>query len=562
MIGTIRKHSKWLWWFIAGITIISFVFFMGTPGRGGRGGGGSMDLGTLYGRPVTEMDYDQARNDFDLFWMFNNGNWPEKDTSLNQAEIDKQVYANIMFLRKAQSLGVAVSDQTVVTQASQMLGTTAINRAMGNRSGKAVSMDEFTKELLTPHGLNAADYQHFITTQMTVEQLQLSMGLAGGIISPQEIDSLYNHEFQEASTEAVFFSASNYVDKVTATPGAVGEFFTNYMAYYRQPDRVQINYVWLNITNYLKQSQDEWSKTNFNQIIDSLYLKTDPSQFGDAKTPEAAKAKIREYLIRQRADVDAAKVARDFVDTLFGMSPVKLENFAAVAKQKGLDAHLTAPFSQENAEGVLPEIPDLAKTAFALNADSPFSDAIPGGDGIYMIGLAAQLPSAMPSFGEIRAQVTRDYQMQKAAALAREAGTNFCVAAPVQMALGKSFAQAVQAEGLSVVTPAPFSLESQEVPEIGNHVELNTYKQAVFTTTPGHTSQLIATRDGGFAVYVKFILPPTAAMKAEELPRFVAQLRRSRENEAFSMWANAEASREFANVPALQKPATPAAKAP
>jgi hypothetical protein len=559
MIGSIRKHSKWLWWFIAGATIISFVFFMGTPGRGGHSGG-AMDFGSIYGRPVTEMDYDQARNDFDLFWLFNYGTWPEKDTSLNQTEIDKQIYANILFLRKARLLGVAVSDQTVVSQASQMLTTPNVNRAIGNRSGKAVTMDEFVKEVLEPHHLNAADYQHFVITQMTVEQLELSMGLSGAIISPQEAESLYNHEYQEASTEAVFFSASNYVDKVTVAPGAAGEFFTNYMAYYREPDRVQINYIWLNITNYLTQSKDEWAKTNFTQIIDSLYLKTDPSQFGDAKTPEAAKAKIREYLIRERANADAAKVARDFVDALFGVNPVKLENFAVVAKQKGLDAHLTAAFSQQNAESVLPEVPDLAKTAFALNADSPFSDAIAGGDGIYMIGLAAQLPSAMPSFGEIRAQVTRDYELQKAAELAREAGTNFCIAAPVQMALGKSFAQAAEAHGFSVVTPAVFSLESQEIPEIGDHVEPNAYKQAAFTT-PGHASQLIPTRDGGFAVYVKFILPPAADVKAEQLPRFTAQLRRSRESEAFGIWANEEASREFVNVPALQKAPT-AAKAP
>ena len=68
MIGTIRKHSAWLWWVIAGLTIISFVVFMGSgPGRnGGRGGTG--DFGTIYGRKVTAQEYVEARNAFYIFY--------------------------------------------------------------------------------------------------------------------------------------------------------------------------------------------------------------------------------------------------------------------------------------------------------------------------------------------------------------------------------------------------------------------------------------------------------------------------------------------------------------
>ena len=39
MIGTIRKHSKWLWWFIAGLTIISFIYWGSAPATRNSGGG-------------------------------------------------------------------------------------------------------------------------------------------------------------------------------------------------------------------------------------------------------------------------------------------------------------------------------------------------------------------------------------------------------------------------------------------------------------------------------------------------------------------------------------------
>ena len=39
MIGTIRKHSKWLWWIIAGLTVVSFVYWGVTPATRNASGG-------------------------------------------------------------------------------------------------------------------------------------------------------------------------------------------------------------------------------------------------------------------------------------------------------------------------------------------------------------------------------------------------------------------------------------------------------------------------------------------------------------------------------------------
>ena len=75
MIGTIRKHSKVLWWTIIPLTIISFVIFMSSgPARrgGGRAGG---NFGSINGKPVTQSEYLQALNDFKLFYLFHYGAW-------------------------------------------------------------------------------------------------------------------------------------------------------------------------------------------------------------------------------------------------------------------------------------------------------------------------------------------------------------------------------------------------------------------------------------------------------------------------------------------------------
>ena len=78
MIGTIRKHSKWLWILIAALTIISFVVFMGAGPVQSGGGGSANPLGSIYGRPVKAREYTEARNTFFINYWLRNHRWPDK----------------------------------------------------------------------------------------------------------------------------------------------------------------------------------------------------------------------------------------------------------------------------------------------------------------------------------------------------------------------------------------------------------------------------------------------------------------------------------------------------
>jgi parvulin-like peptidyl-prolyl isomerase len=560
MFRFFRKHS-WILYVVIGVTILSFIYFMNTGPSRGRGNGGAADYGSLYGHTLTEEEVNQARNDFSLYYLLNNGAWPEKDPSITPLQIAQRAYVNLLFDWKAKSLGVVVPDQVVISEASDMLNSPSFNRAMGNKGSKAMQMDEFVQHVLQPYGLNAGDFEHFIRSQLVMDQLRLSLGLSGALVTPQEAGTLYDHDHQEVSAQVAFFSASNYLDRVSAPPAAVGEFFTNYMAYYREPDRVQVNYIWLNLTNYIAQSKAEWAKTNFEQVVENNYRGVDPAQYGDAKTPEAMKARFRDLLIRQRAYSDAALQAKDFVAALFAKDPVKLENFVTVAKEKGLQPRLSAPLAQDGTTEEFAHAPDLAKAAFTLTPDSPFSDAMPGEDGIYIIGLAAQLPSSVPSFDAIQSRVTRDFKVEQAVALARQAGTNFYYAAAVQLAAGQTFARAATAKGITPVILAPFSLSSSDIPEIEGHSEIAPFRQVAFSTPPGRVSQFVPTQDGGYVLFVKSVSPADAAVKAADMPQYLSQIRRGRENEAFNMWVNNEANREFRNIPYLQQ-LEPQAKQP
>ena len=524
------------------IVCVSFVFFMGSgPGRNG-GGRGANSFGTLYGKEVSPEDYTRAQREFYLYYWLHYGAFPDRNANVKHDEIDRETYIRLLLTRKAQTLGIHIGEEAVVTAANDLL------RSLG-RNGQAVPMDQFASQVLEREGLTLADFHNFLRADLVIQQLVATLGLSGTFVTPQEAGQLYDREHQEVSAQAVFFSASNYLAKVGVTPAAVAQFYTNNMAAYRVPDRVQVNFVAFPASNYLAQAKAEWAKTNFNDYIDAAYQKTGQAEFPDAKTPDEAKAKIRELLIHQRALDDAKVVANEFASALFAQDPVKPENLAALAKQKGLSVQTTAPFSATDGPEDFDAPAAFTKAAFKLSADEPLAGPVPGPEAVYIIALAKQIPSSIPPLGQIRDLVVQDFQNREAAALAQQAGTNFSVSAAVQMAVGKTFAQTAIGAGQAPVVLSPFSLSSQEVPEVGDRIDIRLLKQAAFTTPVGRASNFIPTADGGFVLFTQSVLPLDLAKKTADMPQFLAQVRRARQNEAFNLWLQTEANRELRNTP-------------
>jgi hypothetical protein len=553
MIGTIRKHSKWLWWIIAALTIISFIWWNAAPASRNGGVGGSGGYGSLYGHKITQQDYSNARNEFYLFYWIRNRDWPDRNPNIKEQDLEEQIYLRLMLTKKAGALGIYVTDKAAADAAGEML------RSLGS-NGRSVSIETFVKQVLQPKGLTTDDFERFSRDDVVIQQLIQTLGLTGAFITPQEAVAAYQREHQEVSAQIVFLSASNFVSRVAVTPAAVAQFYTNYLAQYRLPDRVQVNYVEFNLTNFLAQARAEWAKTNLDENVNAMFLQYGMGEFPDAKTPEEAKAKIRDLLIRQRALADARTQANDFATEVFNLNPLRAENLAAAAKQKGLTVRLTAPFASLYGPDEFTAPAAFTKAAFALTSDDPLAGPILGPTAVYVIALAKQLPSEIPSLDQIRDRVMQDYRMVQATMIAQRAGTNFAPALAGQLMAGHSFASACIAAGLQPETLPPFSLSTQELPELANHAGLPQVKQATFSTPAGHSGGFEETEDGGFIVYVQSRLPVDSAAMSADLPQFTAGLRRARESEVFNQWVQAEANRQFRNIPAFQKQAAAGAK--
>jgi parvulin-like peptidyl-prolyl isomerase len=552
MIGTIRKHSKWLWAIIIVATIASFVIFFSPTQRMGSGNsGGAINYGSIDGEQITQDAYRDARNEFYLFHLLNTGEWPDKDTSLTPDDVQRQIYVRLLLIHKAKELGIYVGDDSVATEASRLLHSPELVRAL--HANGSVPMDDFVQQVLQPEGLTANDFENFVRHDLAIQQLVETLGLAGELVTPQEAAAVYTRDHQELSVQAVFFSATNYLSQVHVTPEDVAQFYTNYLAEYRLPDRVSVSYVEFNLTNYLAESKAEWAKTNLNEQVDDLYTQYGANAFPDAKTPEAAKAQIREALIRRRALADAHVAANAFASIVFNMDPVKSSNLATVAKQKGYTVHITAPFSDEYGPSEFEAPGDFTKAAFDLTTNEPLAGPVIGPTGIYIIALNEKLPSEIPSLESIHARVVRDCEFQEATEIAQRVGTNFVNTLTNSLAAGKSFATTCVAAGLAPQVLPPFSLTTRDLPELGDRIQLNQLKQVAFTTPIGHASDFNDTGDGGFILYVQSQLPMDKTEMETNLPAFTAALRRSRQNEAFNSWLMQAANQSLKDTPLFQQ---------
>src|ERR1017187_11495 len=106
MIGTIRRHSKWLWLIVVAATVISFLYWGAAPVARNGSVGGSGGYGTIYGHKITTQEYENARREFYLFYWFHNGEWPDRNPNIKDPELQQQIYIRVMINQKAGNLGI------------------------------------------------------------------------------------------------------------------------------------------------------------------------------------------------------------------------------------------------------------------------------------------------------------------------------------------------------------------------------------------------------------------------------------------------------------------------
>jgi hypothetical protein len=551
MFGTIRKHQTWLWAVIITLTVISFVIYFSPYSKMNSGGGRSSDnLGSINGQKVTRQQYVNASREVNLHFFLTSTHWMDEDRKRSDIEIEREVYNWLLLTQKQEQLGVHVSDEAAAEMARQMIRPF---ERMGITSPKV-----FIEKVLPLHGMQVSDFERYLRHFVGIQELISAFGLSGRLVTPQEAKALYEREHQEVATEAISFNVSNYMASVAASPEAVSQFYSNRVATYMIPDRIQVSYVTFNVTNFLPGAEKALG-TNINDLVESNLQRIGTNVatlFPEAKTPEEQKAKVREEILKQRALNDAAQKANEFAHSLMDNPTAKPPSFEDAAKASGYGVQTCAPFDRAEGPKDFEVGPDFIKAAFALTPEEPFAGPFTGKDGAYVIALNKKIPHEIPPLDQIRAQVETDYKRSQALQLARQAGNAFYQTLTNKMDQGIGFSNICAEAKITPLTLPPFSISTRELPEAENLASLNQLKQAAFSTPPGKASQFQSTTDGGMLLYVKAKLPLDQTKMDADFPRYLSGLRSSRQNEAFNDWLRREAEKGLRDTP-LNRPTPP-----
>lgn len=541
MIGTLRKHSQWLWGIIITVVIITFVVFF-SPDVGPGQGRAEADFGTLYGEPIKRDELMQAYTDAKLFFFLNTGQWPTPEQAMMyRYNLDTEARQRLLLNYHIRREGIEVGKDALV----QNIKDTFTNPETGVFNLQ--QYDGFTKQRLPAGGVTEAGFERYLKNELGRQQLARMFGLAGKLISTRAADGFYRRENEQALTEFVFLASSNNLAKVKLDDATLRTYHTNNLTAYRILERVVVHYIYLPYTSYNAEADKELTaNTNLTSIMEAYYT-TNIFRFketnGTAMTFAQAQPKIRTEFRDDLAARIGQQKSAELANELFKQEN-KAASLLALAAKKGFAVKVTEPFTEFEGPKLTNAPGNFGRTAFQLSADEALGQMLPGSDGVYFIAFKDRLKPEDPPFAQVRAKVVEDYQRSQATELTLTEGTKLVQAANDALAKGGSFKDAAKALGHVALEVPPFSRSERKIDIVSSRdVGVEEYRESAFALAAGKVSSFRQVSGGGFVLFVRSFQPVTEELVKTELPKFTDSLRDNRANYAYREWLSREIER-------------------
>lgn len=559
MFVSIRRHQKWLWIVIGGATIVSFVWFFSPNSQYGGGGGSSYQkdrvVGTIYGRPVTVGEYLDAQREIFLSYFVSYNQWPEA------SQIPPSLVGNrILLTRKLEDLGIRADPGAVAQWISEAFRDPAQGGGFRQEQYK-----QFVSQFLPARGVSPAEFERFVQHEVSLRHLNTVMGLAGRLVTPQEAEESYRREHEKVDARIVFVARSNYLSKVKLEDAAITAHYSNNLALYRNPERVQISYVKFDAASFHAAAEQRMAKQSneVEQVVSSYYAQRGPDYYkgtnGLALPAAEARQRIRDEEVRRSfAVVEAQKQANVLIEQLLELKPQTVEAFEKKAAEMGYQAVVTQPFGQfaQPAGANFPA--GFGSAAFQLSTNAPYlEEAVVGTNAVFVAALKARIESSQKPFEEVRVQVTSDYQNREVLAMMNQAGRELQQGLKSAVAQGNAFDDAASGSGVQVVDLLPFAKQDVFVQGVPDQSSLSSVKDVIFALKRGEVSEFSPTQNGGFIAYLERRFAPTDDEVKQALPEYLKTLRTSSQSEAFRAWMDKERELAAISLPGIEGTANP-----
>ncbi len=551
MIGSIRKHSQWLWIFVIIVIVLSFVVFF-TPEVENIGGGSSENFGTIYGQAIKREDLLQAASEARLTFFFRFQRWPGSDqlTRSMGFDIENEARQRLLMTAQIRKASIKVPDDVVARYIMNIF------QDQQTKQFSQASYENFLKNTASQAGVTEQGFETFIRNELALAHLTQIHGLSGKLISTRAAETFYRRENEEVESQVVFLNTSNFVDQVKIETNTIVKYFTNQTARYRIPERAVVSYVYFAYSNTVAEAEKALNTgTNLDTRVAAEYVRRGTNSFknsdGEVKSAEEAKKSIRKGLVEEKSTELTREKMVAFANEVFRIQPVKAENLGTVAKQHGLPVLESEPFTELDGPKKIDVPNNFASTAFSLTLEEPLASPLSWIDGVYLIAYNRRVPPEVPGLTSVWDKVVADYKRSQSQELTVNAGMEIAQSITNGLALGKSFSDLCATNKLAPVKLPPITRVTRSIPAIEDEgISPTEYRELVFSLKTGYASGFRQSGFGGYIAFASGAKPVTPERLQAEMPKFLNDLRANRVNYAFQDWFRGEIGKAGIGTPA------------
>ena len=538
------KHNKILFGIFSVIIIISFVWFF-TPGLdgsllfGGAGASPNAAVGTVFGKKITNKQYQQAYRDRVLVLEAMTG----RDASQFHSYIEQTLFQEIARETAADVLGISATDEEV---SNFIRNACAIFR--GKNGFDPELYRKFAQNIQERDGRSITEFENLVRRMLSADKVSSEL-TSGVYLTPDEKDRMAVLLKEKFNASLIEFPFANYknIKRGSAEAKTKGLSDTDMLNYYKAHQKqfmtapqmkaliVRFPYAPANyapsakeIEAYYKAHESDFKKNNKVQPLAQV------------------RNQVAETIRQEKGRQNAQQRAKNFRDALYSASesvenPAKqIDLLKKLAAQQKLNLIQADWFTTQTAElkGIGKE-PELVAALLRTNPKhNPLLTAsLKGNNAVYVAGSTAVLPSVPADFKDVQGKVWDALLADYAKRAASEAAHNFAHQAAGKADIGKALPELAKKAGARLSVLKTFTREAQnETPVRQFAMQLAVRQQDKTISRPESTN------DSMILVYLAGRTQPTAAEKAEALKQIDAMLKYSKQmmqQNSLSAWLQA-----------------------
>jgi hypothetical protein len=492
MITVMRKHHKWLMIVIAILAIPFIFYFNKTDFSANR----QTDLGRIYDRPVTQVEFQRSARLLTLAQMLG---LSVSQELMMRPMTETEAYVNFTFNRvvldhEAKELGIRPTTAEVV----------AFVKTLRPFQGEQGGFDpnkyvEFAQTRLPSLGFTEAQLEELVSDQLALNRVKDLLG-AGLHVADSESKEYYEQAHGKLHVAVVRFREEDFQKDVKIADEEIAKYYEAHKAELKTDEKRKVEFV------AFAFSEDE-KKLTGKEKVDALQK--------------------------------LANRANDFVQALLE----KGARFPEVAAKFNVPVAATAEFTATAPDPQLASVPQLTQYAFQLKQEEPFSDAIQGPEGFYVLHLLGGTPARPLILDEAKPKIVETLKKERLRQLVAAKGADVAriireatkAGTPLDKALAQSGLQAERLPPFAVIeNPPPKPEEVKD--KKPDAPDLPAIKSAVRELNPGDSTEFVPTDKGGLVAVLEKRDPADPAGYAEAKTSFEKNYIQSKRMAVFDEW--------------------------